>query len=403
MKRGFAAALGVVSLLMAGAAAAQGTGAVKIGILSDMSGPYADVVGNGDVVAARLAIEDMGGKVLGMPIELLSADMQNKPDVASTMARQWFDTEGLDVLAGGASSASGLAMQEVARQKERIFLITDSASSDFTGKACAPYGFHFSYDTYALANGTGKALVKQGGDTWFFITVDYAFGHALERDTTRFVTEAGGKVLGSVKHPLGANDFSSYLLQAQASKAKVIGLANASTDTANTIKAASEFGIKKGGQQLAALLMMIPDVESIGLETAQGLVLTESFYWDLDDKTRAWSKRFMAAYDGKAPTQTQAGTYSAVLHYLKAVKAAGTKETKVVAAKMREMPVDDMNNENVQIRADGRVLHRMLLEQVKAPSESKYKHDVYKILATTPGDQAFRPLAESECPLVAKK
>jgi branched-chain amino acid transport system substrate-binding protein len=390
-------------LLAAGAAEAQGTGVVKIGILSDMSGPYADVVGNGDVVAAKLAIEDMGGKVLGMPIELLSADMQNKPDVASTMARQWFDTEGLDVLAGGASSASGLAMQEVARQKEKIFLITDSASSDFTGKACAPYGFHFSYDTYALANGTGKALVKQGGDTWFFITVDYAFGHALERDTARFVTEAGGKVLGSVRHPLGASDFSSYLLQAQTSKAKVIGLANASTDTANTIKAAAEFGIKEGGQKLAALLMMITDVEALGLQTAQGLVLTESFYWDLDDKTRAWSKRFMAAYDGKPPTETQAGTYSAVLHYLKAVKAAGTKETKAVAAKMREMPVDDMNNDHVQIRADGRVLHRMLLEQVKAPSESKYKHDVYKILAQIPGDQAYRPLSESECPLVAAK
>jgi branched-chain amino acid transport system substrate-binding protein len=329
--------------------------------------------------------------------------MQNKPDVASTMARQWFDTEGLDVLAGGASSASGLAMQEVARQKEKIFLITDSASSDFTGKACAPYGFHFSYDTYALANGTGKALVKQGGDTWFFITVDYAFGHALERDTARFVTEAGGKVLGSVRHPLGASDFSSYLLQAQASKAKVIGLANASTDTANTIKAAAEFGIKEGGQKLAALLMMITDVEALGLQTAQGLVLTESFYWDLDDKTRAWSKRFMAAYDGKPPTETQAGTYSAVLHYLKAVKAAGTKETKAVAAKMREMPVDDMNNDHVQIRADGRVLHRMLLEQVKAPSESKYKHDVYKILAQIPGDQAYRPLSQSECPLVAAK
>jgi branched-chain amino acid transport system substrate-binding protein len=390
-------------LLAAGAAEAQGTGVVKIGILSDMSGPYADVVGNGDVVAAKLAIEDMGGKVLGMPIELLSADMQNKPDVASTMARQWFDTEGLDVLAGGASSASGLAMQEVARQKEKIFLITDSASSDFTGKACAPYGFHFSYDTYALANGTGKALVKQGGDTWFFITVDYAFGHALERDTARFVTEAGGKVLGSVRHPLGASDFSSYLLQAQASKAKVIGLANASTDTANTIKAAAEFGIKEGGQKLAALLMMITDVEALGLQTAQGLVLTESFYWDLDDKTRAWSKRFMAAYDGKPPTETQAGTYSAVLHYLKAVKAAGTKETKAVAAKMREMPVDDMNNDHVQIRADGRVLHRMLLEEVKAPSESKYKHDVYKILAQIPGDQAYRPLSQSECPLVAAK
>lgn len=395
-------ATGVLAFaLAAGPAAAQGSGkTLKIGILSDFSGPYADVVGAGSVAAAKLAVEDMGGKVLGMPIEVISADNQNKPDVASAIARKWFDEEGVDVLAGGAASSSGLAMQQVSREKKKIYLITDSASSDFTGKACSPYGFHFSYDTYALSNGTARALVKQGGDTWYFVTVDYAFGHALERDAASFVEKAGGKVLGQVLHPLGTPDFSSFLLQAQQSKAKVIGLANASTDTANTIKQAAEFGIGQGGQRLAALLIFITDVEGLGLKTAQGLVLTESFYWDHDDKTRAWTKRFMAAFNNKVPTMTQAGAYSAVLHYLKAVKAAGTKDADKVAAEMREMPVNDMNNHNVKIRADGRVLHTMYLEQVKSPAESKYPHDDFKTLATIPGEEAFRPMSEGGCPLV---
>jgi branched-chain amino acid transport system substrate-binding protein len=330
---------------------------------------------------------------------VISADTQNKPDVASTLARKWLDDEHVDVLVGGSSSAAGLAIQEVAREKQHIFLITDSASSDFTGKACSPFGIQFSYDTYALSNGTARAMVKQGGDTWFFLTVDYAFGYALERDATKFVEAAGGKVLGDVRHPLNASDFSSYLLQAQASKAKVIGLANASTDTVNAIKQASEFGIAEGGQKLAALLIFITDIESLGLKAAHGLVLTDSFYWDLNDKTRAWSKRFMALH-GKVPTMTQAGAYSAVLHYLQAVKAAGTKDPKTVAAKMKATPVNDMNNNNVEIRPDGRVLHTMYLMQVKSPAESKYPHDDYTVLQTIPGAEAYRPMSEGGCPLV---
>lgn len=390
----------IVAAAIAFAAGTAKADTLKIGVLSDFSGPYADVVGEGSVVATKLAIEDMGGKVLGMPIEVIQADTQNKPDIASATARQWFDNEGVDVLVGGSSSAAGLAMQEVARQKEHIYLITDSASSDFTGKACSPFGIHFSYDTYALSNGTARAMVKQGGKTWFFLTVDYAFGYALERDAAKFVEAAGGTVLGEVRHPLGASDFSSFMLQAQQSKAKVIGLANASTDTVNSIKAANEFGLVEGGQKLAALLMFVTDVEALGLKTAHGLVLTESFYWDLSDKTRAWTKRFMKLH-GKVPTMTQAGAYSAVLHYLKAVKDAGTKDPKTVVAKMKSTPVNDMYNDNVQIRADGRVLHTMYLMQVKSPAEAKYPHDDYIVLAKTPGAEAFRPMAEGGCPLVS--
>ena len=396
-----------VRLLTAAAALALAAGAahadtLKIGVLSDFSGPYADVVGEGTVVAAKLAVEDMGSKVLGMPIEVISADTQNKPDVASALARKWLDDDHVDVLVGGSSSAAGLAIQAVAKEKQHIFLITDSASSDFTGKQCSPFGVHFSYDTYALSNGTAKAMVKQGGKTWFFLTVDYAFGYALERDATNFVKAAGGQVLGAVRHPLNASDFSSYLLQAQASKANVIGLANASTDTVNAIKAANEFGLVQGGQKLAALLIFITDVESLGLKSAQGLDLTTSFYWDLNAKTRAWTKRFMKLHN-KPPTMTQAGAYSAVLHYLEAVKAAGTKDPKTVVAKMKAMPVNDMYNHDVKIRPDGRVLDTMYLMQVKSPAESKYPHDDFKILATIPGDEAFRPMAEGGCPLVEKK
>jgi len=397
-------ALVAVALAVAAApvaARAEGSGKIKIGVLSDMSGAYADVVGEGSVAAAKLAVEDAGGSVLGMPVEVISADMQNKPDVASSIARQWFDTEDVDVLTGGGASSSALAMQEVAKEKKHIYLITDAASSDLTGKACSPFGIQFVYDTYSLANGTARALIKQGGDTWFFLTVDYAFGQAMEADASRFVTAAGGKVLGSVRHPLGAADLSSFLLQAQASKAKVIGLANASSDTANSVKQAAEFGIPQSGQKLAALLMMITNVESLGLPVAQGLTLTESFYWDLNDKTRAFTKRFQAAYKPeRVPTMTQAGSYAAVFHYLKAVKAAGSKDPEKVVAKMKELPVDDMYNDNVKIRADGRVLHKMYLEQVKSPEESKYPHDDYKILASTPGQEAYRPLADGNCPFV---
>jgi len=394
----------VALTVMATVAHAQGTGdVIRIGILNDQSGPYADVGGKGSVTAAKLAVEEFGGKLLGKRIEVIAADHQNKPDIASAIARQWIDTESVDVIADGAGSSAGLAIQQVTRDSGRIFIISAPASSDFTGKACSPTGFHFTYDTYALANGTAKALVKQGGDTWFFITADYAFGHALERDTSAFVVAGGGKVLGSVKVPLNTNDFSSALLQAQVSKAKVIGLANAGTDTINAIKQSAEFGIVRGGQRLAGLLVFITDVQALGLQTAQGLVITNSFYWDLTDKTRAWTQRYMAQSDGRVPTMIHAGTYSGVLHYLRAAKAANSTDPKVIAAKMHEMPINDMYNDDVRIRPDGRVLHKMFLMQVKSPAESKVKYDDYKILAETPGDQAFRPMEEGHCPYLEKK
>ena len=390
--------------IMAGAAQAQGTGdVIKIGILNDQSGPYADVGGKGSVVAAKLAVEDFGGKLLGKRIEVIAADHQNKPDIASAIARQWIDTDHVDVIADGAGSSAGLAIQEVTRDKGRVFIISAPASSDFTGKSCSPTGFHFTYDTYALANGTAKALVKQGGDTWFFLTADYAFGHALERDTSAFVVAGGGKVLGSVKHPLNTSDFASALLQAQASKAKVVGLANAGADTINAIKQSAEFGIVRGGQRLAGLLVFITDVQALGLQAAQGLVITNSFYWDMTEKTRAWTQRFMALNDGRIPTMIHAGTYSGILHYLRAAQAANSTDPKVIAAKMHDMPVNDMYNDDVVIRPDGRVLHKMFLMQVKSPDESKSKFDYYKLLAEVPGNQAFRPLEEGHCPYLENK
>ncbi|MGO9683675.1 MAG: ABC transporter substrate-binding protein [Beijerinckiaceae bacterium] len=404
MKSGLGIMSAVALSVMATVAHAQGTGdVIRIGILNDQSGPYADVGGKGSVIAAKLAVEEFGGKLLGKRIEVIAADHQNKPDIASAIARQWIDTESVDVIADGAGSSAGLAIQQVTRDSGRIFIISAPASSDFTGKSCSPTGFHFTYDTYALANGTAKALVKQGGDTWFFITADYAFGHALERDTSAFVVAGGGKVLGSVKVPLNTNDFSSALLQAQASKAKVIGLANAGTDTINAIKQSAEFGIVRGGQRLAGLLVFITDVQALGLQTAQGLVITNSFYWDLTDKTRAWTQRYMAQSDGRVPTMIHAGTYSGVLHYLRAAKAANSTDPKVIAAKMHEMPINDMYNDDVRIRPDGRVLHKMFLMQVKSPAESKVKYDDYKLLAETPGDQAFRPMEEGHCPYLEKK
>lgn len=396
---------GVVSAVWL-AAAASGQAqvsddVVKIGVLNDMSGPYSAINGEGTVHAIRMAVEDFGGNVLGKPIEIVVADHQNKADVGSAIARRWIDEEKVDVVANLSNSSVALAVQSLARDKKRIVLHTAPASSDLSGKACSPTGFHWVYDTYALASGTGKALVKQGGDTWFFITADYAFGHALERDTGAFVQEAGGKVLGSVRAPLNTSDFSSFILQAQSSKAKVIGLANAGTDTTNTIKQAAEFGVVQAGQRLAGLLVFITDVHALGLQAAQGLVITTAYYWDMNDETRAWDKRFRERH-GKPATMLQAGDYSAITHYLKAVQAAGSDQAEAVAAKMREMPVNDFFTKNARIREDGRLVRDMYLVQVKSPAEAKSEWDVYKILATIPGDEAYRPMDKGGCPFVNK-
>jgi branched-chain amino acid transport system substrate-binding protein len=388
--------------LGAGPAAAQMSGKpVKIGVLSDMSSLYADIGGPGSVLAAQMAVKDFGGKVNGVDIEVVSADHLNKPDTGVSIVRRWIDEDGVDAVVDVPTSSVALAVQEVMKEKQKVFLISGAASSDLTGKACSPTGVHWTYDTYALAHGTGAALVKQGGDTWFFITADYAFGHALQRDTSEVVTKAGGKVLGSVDVPLNNADFSSFLLQAQQSKAKIIGLANAGGDTDNSIKQAAEFGIVAGGQRLAGLLVFISDVNSLGLPAAQGLVLTSAFYWDQTDATRAWSKRFMEQTK-KPPTMAQAGVYGAVTHYLKAMAAANTEDGPKVVAKMRELPINDFMTQNGKLREDGRVMRDMYLFQVKTPAESKYPFDYYKQLATIPADQAFRPLSESECPLVKK-
>lgn len=374
---------------------------VKIGLLSDMGGVYQDVGGPGNKVATQLAIEDFGGSVLGRPIEILQADDQNKPDVSSSLARQWIDDQGVDVLADGAASSAGLAIQQVCREKKKIYLITGPATSDMTGKQCSPYGIHWSYDTYALAHGTGNALTKAGGNTWFFITADYAFGYALERDTANAVKAAGGKVLGSARAPLGTSDYSSYLVQAQASGAKVIGFANAGVDTQNCVKQAAEFGLTSSGVKLATLLMQISDVESLGLKVCAGLDYTDSFYWDMTDKTRAWSKRWTAKMGvDRVPGLLHAGSYAAAFHWLKAVKAVGSTDSDAVVAKMKETPVNDFYNTNVKIREDGRVTHVMYLWQVKSPAESKFPHDDCTHLATIAPEDAWRPLSEGGCPLV---
>jgi len=387
-----------VSLLVAHAANAAET--IKIGVLNDQSGVFADNGGTGSVAAAKLAVEDFGGELLGQKIEVISADHQNKPDIASATARKWFDTEGVDVIADGAASSAGFAILEIARQKNKIFVISGPGSSDFTGKACSPVSFHFNYDTYALSKLTSEAVTKAGGNTWYFISADYAFGHALQRDATKFIEAAGGKVIGSAAHPLGSADMASFLLQAQGSKAKVVGLATSGADVQTAIKQAGEFGIVESGQQLAGLLVFITDVNALGLKATQGLQVTTSFYWDLNEQTRAWAKRYFAATGGKVPSMVQAGVYSGVHHYLAAVKAAGTKEPAVVAKKMHEMKVNDMYNKDVTIRPDGRVLHSMYLVQVKKPDESKYKYDYYKVITTSPGEQAFRPMSDGNCPLV---
>jgi branched-chain amino acid transport system substrate-binding protein len=376
------------------------TETIKIGVLNDQSGVFADNGGAGSVAAAKLAVEDFGGELLGQKIEVISADHQNKPDIAAATARKWFDTEGVDVIADGAASSAGFAILEVARQKNKIFVISGPGSSDFTGKSCLATSFHFNYDTYALSKLTSEAITKAGGKSWYFISADYAFGQALQRDATKFIEAAGGKVIGSAAHPLGTTDMASFLLQAQGSKANVVGLATSGADVQTAIKQAGEFGIVEGGQQLAGLLVFITDVNALGLKATQGLQVTTSFYWDLNDQTRAWSKRFFAIMGDKPPSMVQAGVYSGVHHYLAAVKAAGTKDPTIVAAKMHEMKVNDMYNKDVTIRPDGRVLHTMYLVQVKKPEESKYKFDYYKIVTTSPGEQAFRPMSEGNCPLV---
>ena len=373
---------------------------VRIGLLSDMSGPYRDVGGLGNKVATELAIQDFGGSVLDRPIEVMQADDQDKPDVSTTIARQWIDDTGVDVLADGAASSSGLAVQQVCREKKTIYLVTGPASSDFTGKQCSPYGIQFSYDTYALAHGTGDALTKAGGDSWYFITADYAFGYALERDTMDAVKAAGGKVLGAVRAPLGTADFSSYLVQAQASGAKVIGLANAGTDTQNCVKQAAEFGLTHGGVRLATLLMQISDVNALGQKVCEGLTYTDSFYWDMTDKSRAWSKRWSDRMGGMVPGILHAGSYCAALHWLKSVKAVGSTDADAVVAKMKATPVNDFYNDNVKIREDGRVMHVMYLWQVKPVAEAKYKYDFCTKVATIAPADAWRPLAAGDCPLI---
>ena len=389
-----------------GAAAAQAQisdGVIKIGVMNDMSGLYADVSGPGAVTAAKMAIEDFGAAKKGMKVEVVSADHQNKPDVGSTIARTWYDVDKVDAIFDVPTSSVALAINQITKDKGKAFINSGAATSDLTGKACSPNTVHWTYDTWMLANGTGSAIVKTGGDTWFFLTADYAFGHALERDTTAAVTKAGGKVLGGVRTPFPGTDFSSFLLQAQSSKAKVVGLANAGGDTINSIKQASEFGITKGGQSLAGMLMFITDVHSLGLNTAQGLIFTTSFYWDLNDQTRAWAKRFAAANGGKYPTMVQAGVYASVLHYLKAVDAGKTDDGTKVVAKMKELPTDDPLFGKGTIRADGRKIHPAYLVEVKKPAESKAPYDYLKVRTTIPADQAFRPLDQGECPLVAKK
>lgn len=386
---------------MASASAQVSNDVVKIGILTDLSGLYSDLSGQGSIIAAKMAVEDFGKTVLGKPIEIVSADSLNKADVAASKAREWIDQQNVDVLMDLVPTNVALAVMEVAQQKNKLAIVVGSASSTITNEKCNANSMHWMYDTYSSSVGTGKALVKRGADSWFFLTADYAFGKSLEKDVSDVVTASGGKVLGSVKHPLNASDFSSFLLQAQTSKAKVIGLANAGGDTVNAVKQAGEFGIAAKGQMVAPLLMFISDVHAIGLNYAQGMYLTEGFYWDQNDQTRAWSKRFFAQHK-RMPGMAHAGMYSAVMHYLKAIKAAGTDETAAVNKKMRELPVSDVAIPKGKIREDGRLVHDMLLLQVKKPSESKAPFDYYKVISTVPGEEAFRPLAQSGCPLVKK-
>ncbi len=376
-------------------------GIIKIAVLSDMSSLYSDIGGPGSVAAAKLAIADFNPEAHGMKVELIGGDHQNKADVGAGLAGSWYDVEKVDMIIDVPNSGVALAVSEVARQKNKVFIVSGAASSDLTGAKCNANTVHWTYDTWNLAHGTGGAMVKTGGDTWFFLTADYAFGHALERDTAAVVEASGGKVLGQVRHPLNTSDFSSFLLQAQASKAKVIGLANAGGDTINSIKQGVEFGIMKGGQKMSPLLAFVTDIDSVGLETAQGLLLAEAFYWDLNDDTRAFAQRFRERVK-RVPTSAQAGVYSSVSHYLKAVKAAGTTDAAAVIKVMKDTPINDFFAKRGRIREDGRMVHDMYLFEVKKPSESKGRWDDYKLLATVPGNEAFQSLEASRCPLVKK-
>lgn len=392
---------GAAALAFAAAAQAQvSNDVVKIGVLTDLSGAYSDLAGPGSVLAVKMAVEDFGGKVLGKPIEVVSADHQNKGDIAANKAREWFDRDNVDMIIDLVSSSTALAVMKVAKEKNKVSIVSGAASTKITNEDCTDTNVHYTYDTRSLAEGTGRAVVKQGGDTWFFLTADYAFGHSLEKDTSEVVIAAGGKVLGSVRHPFPGQDFSSFLLKAQASGAKVIGLANAGTDTQNSIKQAAEFGITPK-QKLAGLLIFITDIHSVGLKAAQELYVTESFYWDQDDAARAWSKKFFDRHK-KMPTMVQAGDYSATMHYLNAIKAAATDDTAKVMEKMRATPVNDFFAKNGKIRVDGLHVHDVYLFQVKKPADSKQPWDYYKLVQTVPGEQAFTPLAQSKCPLVKK-
>jgi branched-chain amino acid transport system substrate-binding protein len=394
----------VAAVLACGAAQAAEPLSVKIGVLSDMSSLYADIGGPGSVVAAKMAIADFAKDHPDVKVEIVSGDHQNKPDIGTQIANQWFDVDNVDMIVDVPNSGVALAVSQVASQKNKVFIVSGAAASTLTGEKCNANTVHWTYDTWMLANGTGKAMVKTGGDTWFFLTSDYAFGHALEADTMAVVEKNGGKVLGKVRHPINTNDFSSFLLQAQASKAKVIGLANAGGDTINSIKQAAEFGIVKGGQSLAGLLVFASDVAALGLQTAQGLALTETWYWDMNDANREWTKRWQAdrGATGKVPTMIHAGVYAGILHYLKARVAlgAGGNDGKSVVEKMKATPTDDALFGKGTVRVDGRVIHPAYLFEVKKPEESKYPGDFYKTRATIPADEAFRPLNEGKCPLV---
>ena len=376
--------------------------AVVVGVLNDQTGPFSRNGGPGSVIMAQLAIDEFGGSAFGKPIKLVSADHQNKPDIASSIARQWFDAEGVNVILDGASSAAALAISEAARKAGKPFLSSGAATTELTGRLCSPFTIQFNYDTYMLANGAAKALVKTGSDSWFLLIEDDAFGHALERDLRRFVAAAGGRVVGSVTHPLNTTDFASYILQAQSSQAKVIALANAGTDFVNAVKQAAEFGVAAAGQKLGGILVNTSEIDGLTLEVAQGLTSTESFYWDLDDKTRDLAKRYAARAGGKIPTAVQAGVYAGVLHYLRAAQAVGSTQGADVVAAMKSRPVNDAYNTEIVVRADGRVMHDVYVFEVKSPAESRYKFDYYKTILRLSGAEAYRPLSEGGCPLLEK-
>jgi branched-chain amino acid transport system substrate-binding protein len=401
MKVAASFAFGVAILVSTAAHAQYSRGVVKIGVLTDMSSVYADLTGTGSVAAAKMAVQDFDPASHGMKVEIVSADHQNKPDVGSNITRQWFDVDGVDVVVDVPTSSVAFAVSDLAREKNKVFLASGTGSSDLTGPKCSPNTIHWTYDTWMLAHGTAGAVVKSGGDTWFFLTADYAFGHALERDATAVVLASGGKVTGSVRHPLNTQDFSSFLVQAQHSKAKIVGLANAGGDMRNAIKQSADFGIVAGGQRFAGLLVTVMDINALGLQTAQGLLLTDVWYWDMNDTNRAWTKRWQVDRPGKFPTYGQAGVYASVLHYLKAVAALNSdSDGKAVVAKMKDMQSDDPLFGKGTIRADGRKIHPAYLFEVKKPEESKYPGDVYKLVDTIPADEAFRPMKDGQCPLI---